>query len=175
MSNPTEPAARREPPGPSPAGASVRQAGVDDAVVVGRLLHDFNVEFESPTPSADAFARRFTDLLARDDVIALLAEDDGPLGFGLLTLRPSPYYDGPIAQLEELYVVPDRRDGGIGTVLLHAALDVATDHDAGEMQINVDGDDYDTRRFYERHGFINVEPGADEPMLFYVRDLTADD
>ncbi|WP_425441223.1 hypothetical protein [Ruania alba] len=31
--------------------------------------------------------------------------------------------------------------------------------------------DADTRRFYERHGFMNIEPGRDYRMLCYVREL----
>lgn len=153
-------------------GRLVRLAGPGDAAVVGRLLFDFNTEFESPTPSADEFAGRFTRLLARDDVLVVLAESDGePTGFAYLTLRPTPYGDGPLAQLEELYVVPAFRDGGIGTALLTQAVDEVLDRDAIEMHINVDEIDTDTRRFYERLGFTNIEPGEDYRMLCYLREL----
>ena len=52
----------------------------------------------------------------------LLAGDDEPVGFALLTLRPTPYFDGPLAQLEELYVRPHLRNQGLGTALLEAAI-----------------------------------------------------
>lgn len=149
----------------------VRRATVTDAATVGRLLFDFNTEFESPTPSAEEFARRFAELLLRDDVIVLLAEASEPVGFAYLTLRPTPYGDGPLAQLEELYVRPELRDRGIGTRLLTAALAEVREHGAIEMHINVDEVDVDTRRFYERHGFTNIEPGEDYRMLFYLREL----
>lgn len=153
-------------------GRTVRLATPADAAVVGRLLFDFNTEFEAPTPSADEFASRFTDLLARDDVLVVLAEDGGvATGFGYLTLRPTPYGDGPLAQLEELYVVPDLRDGGIGTAILTRAVDEVLARDAIEVHINVDEVDTDTRRFYERHGFVNIEPGQDYRMLCYLREL----
>lgn len=150
----------------------VRRAGAEDAEVVGRLLSDFNAEFDTPSPSAGEFAGRFRRLLQRDDVVVLLSgEPDRQTGFAFLTLRPTPYHDGPLAQLEELYVVPPLRDTGIGTALLQKALEVVVAHRAGEMHINVDEVDTDTRRFYERHGFVNVEPGADYRMLCYVREL----
>ena len=153
-------------------GRTVRLATPVDAAVVGRLLFDFNTEFEAPTPSADELARRFTALLARDDVLVVLAEDDGTAtGFGYLTLRPTPYGDGPLAQLEELYVVPDLRDAGIGTAILTRALDEVLARGAIEVHINVDEVDVDTRRFYERHGFVNIEPGTDYRMLCYLREL----
>ena len=38
------------------------------------------------------------------------------------------------------------------------------------LEINVDGDDTDARRFYERHGYVNSEPGEDQPLLYYYRE-----
>ena len=66
---------------------------------------------------------------------------------------------------------PELRDQGIGTRLLVAALDEVRERDAIEMHINVDEVDVDTRRFYERHGFVNIEPGEDYRMLCYIREL----
>jgi GNAT superfamily N-acetyltransferase len=158
---------------PVTTSSTVRTAGTTDSALVGRLLFDFNTEFETATPSAEQFARRFADLLGRDEVLVLLAEDDdaAATGFAYLTLRPTPYGDGPLAQLEELYVVPDLRDRGIGTALLSAALAEVERRGAIEMHINVDEVDIDTRRFYERHGFVNIEPGTDYRMLCYLREL----
>jgi GNAT superfamily N-acetyltransferase len=154
------------------ADPTVLRAGPRHAAVVARLLSDFNAEFVTAGPTADEFAGRFDRLLRRDDVVVLLAGDEArPTGFAYLTLRPTPYYDGPLAQLEELYVVPDRRDQGIGTALLDAAVRLVRQQQAGEMHINVDEIDTDTRRFYERHGFVNIEPGVDYRMLCYLREL----
>ena len=90
------------------------EAHADAASAVGRLLFDFNTEFDTATPSADDLGRRFADLLTRRDVLVLLAGDaHEPSGFAFLTLRPTPYYDGSLAQLEELYVRPSRRDRGM--------------------------------------------------------------
>ena len=153
-------------------GTTTRAASPKDADLVGRLLHDFNVEFDSPTPSAETLAGRFRRLLARDDVLVQLATTGGEVaGFAFLTLRPTPYYDGSFAQLEELYVRPVLRDSGIGTVLLESAVEAVRAKGAGEVHINVDEVDVDTRRFYERYGFVNVQPGTDYRMLCYLREL----
>jgi len=151
---------------------TVRLAEVADADTVGGLLRDFNEEFDTGGPTAAEFAGRFTTLLARDDVAVVLADDSGrAVGFALLTLRPTPYYDGSFAQLEELYVVPALRDRGIGTLILKMAIETVRARGAGEMHINVDEIDEDTRRFYERHGFSNIEAGSDYRMLCYVQQL----
>jgi len=151
---------------------TVRLAEVADADTVGGLLRDFNEEFDTGGPTAAEFAGRFNTLLARDDVAVVLADDSGrAVGFALLTLRPTPYYDGSFAQLEELYVVPALRDRGIGTLILKMAIETVRARGASEMHINVDEIDEDTRRFYERHGFSNIEAGSDYRMLCYVQQL----
>ncbi len=83
--------------------ARVRGAGAGDAELVAKLLCDFNAEFDAPVP--DNLEARFAALLPRGDVLVVLA---GEIGFALVTLRPSPYYDGPVAMLDELYVAHGR-------------------------------------------------------------------
>ena len=147
----------------------VRRAGPADAEVLGGLLWDFNTEFETETDDADVLAARFARLLGLPEIVAVLAEDDGePVGFALVSLRPAIWFDGPVSQLEELYVVPDQRSRGIGTQVLDLARRLVRELGSPEMHINVDEVDADTRRFYERHGFVNIEDGADHRMLCYV-------
>lgn len=148
---------------------TVRRATSEDAAVLGRLLWDFNTEFETETDDADVLAGRFARILALPEIVGVLAEDDGEaVGFALVSLRPAIWFDGPVAQLEELYVVPALRSSGIGTQVLTLCRRLARDLGSPEMHINVDEVDVDTRRFYERHGFVNIEAGVDYRMLCYV-------
>lgn len=144
----------------------VRRASAANANTLGRLLFDFNTEFNSPTDPSDVLSRRFERILTLDGVIALLAGTAD--GFALITLRPAIWFDGPVAQLEELYVVPALRDQGIGTALIQLARRLVAESGAPEMHINVDEVDADTRRFYERHGFTNVENPEEGRMLCYI-------
>ena len=64
------------------------------------------------------------------------------------------------------------RSRGLGTALLAAAEEVTRRRGGELLEINVDGDDADARRFYERHGYRNSEPGNDEQLLYYFRELT---
>jgi GNAT superfamily N-acetyltransferase len=149
--------------------SEVRRATTSDAPVLGRLLWDFNTEFDTETDDADVLAARFERILGLDGIIAVLAEDAGTaVGFALLSLRPAIWFDGPVSQLEELYVVPSRRDQGIGTEILTLCRRLVRELGSPEMHINVDEVDTDTRRFYERHGFVNIEEGADYRMLCYI-------
>ena len=146
----------------------VRRASADDAEVLARMLWDFNTEFETETDDVPVLTERFGRLLELPEIVAVVAEDDDAVGFALLSLRPAIWFDGPVAQLEELYVVPDLRDQGIGTQVLDLSRRLVREAGAPEMHINVDEVDLDTRRFYERHGFVNIEAGVDYRMLCYV-------
>ena len=151
-------------------GAPVRVAAVADTAVVAQLLDDFNREFDTPTPGAEVLAGRLHGLLARDDLVVLLAGEPA-VALALLTFRPGVWYPGPVTMLEELYVQPGRRGGGIGTAVLERAVALARDRGSGAFQIEVDEGDVDARRFYERHGFANTEPGQTERFLHYWREL----
>jgi GNAT superfamily N-acetyltransferase len=148
----------------------VRIARPEDAAVVAALLHDFNVEFDTPTPGADVLARRLDTLLRRRDTIALLAGEPAT-GVALVTLRPNLWYDGPVALLDELYVRPDLRGRGIGTALIERACALVRERGAELFEVNVDEPDTDAIRFYERHGFVNRPPGETGRMLYFEREL----
>ena len=147
-----------------------RVANPADASSVARLLDAFNREYGDPTPGPEVLEQRLARLLAGDSVIAVLAGDQ-PVGVALLTLRPNVWYDGLVGLLDELYVVPGMRRCGHGSALLKATEAVARERGAELMEINVDGEDGDARRFYERHGYACMAPGEPEPDLYYSREL----
>ncbi|HWE59706.1 MAG TPA: GNAT family N-acetyltransferase [Solirubrobacteraceae bacterium] len=152
------------------ADAAVRYAVLADARELAEPLDRFNREFDSPTPGPEVLAARLEQLLTGELVFALLAGEPA-VGVALLTLRPNVWYDQPVALLDELYVIPDRRGQGIGTQLLRAAERECLRRGSRLLEINVDGEDTGARRFYERHGYTNREPGQTEPELFYSREL----
>jgi GNAT superfamily N-acetyltransferase len=145
-------------------------ARATEAGTVAKLLDAFNREFDTPTPGAAVLAKRLERLLAGGQVIALLAGDPA-VAVALLTLRPNIWYDGPVALLDELYVTPKLRGRGFGSVLLASAETVTRQRGGELLEINVDSDDTAARRFYERHGYRNSEPGNDQPLLYYYREL----
>ena len=151
---------------------NARRATVDDAPEVARLLHDFNTEFDTPSPGVDVLTSRLRTLLAGDRTFALLAGDPA-VAVALVTLRPNVWYDGQVALLDELYVVPERRGQGIGSVVIAELKAIASASDVDLIEINVDEGDVDAQRFYERHGFSGTGTGAepDERAFYYSLEL----
>ncbi|MCI0543562.1 MAG: GNAT family N-acetyltransferase [Actinobacteria bacterium] len=151
-------------------GWDVRQATVEEAATVARLLHDFNAEYATPTPGVDVLTRRLRALLSGDATTALLAGDPA-VAVALVTRRPNVWYDGPVALLDELYVAPDRRGRGIGSALIEHLVARSVAEGVGLIEINVDEGDADAQRFYERHGFVTTEPGSAERAFYFWREL----
>ena len=151
----------------------IRRATPGDAHAVARLLHDFQQEFDEPSPGVEALEERYADLIRNRDMTVLLA-GDAPDGFAQIRYRPWVYSAGPQAHayLEELYVVPSLRGRGIGRALLGAAMDMARSEGASHMELGTSETDTAARALYESAGFTNREGKPDGPvMLFYEREL----
>jgi ribosomal protein S18 acetylase RimI-like enzyme len=148
----------------------VRLAGPDDAVAAGRLLYDFNREFDEPTPAPSALAERIQQLLEGGDTLILLA-GDGPDGLAVLRFRAAIWSTGLECYLAELYVVPARRGQGLGRALMDAALREARSRGADTMDIGVDEPDLAARRLYESLGFTNRTGEDGSVMYVYEREL----
>ncbi|HWM29431.1 MAG TPA: GNAT family N-acetyltransferase, partial [Woeseiaceae bacterium] len=62
-------------------------------------------------------------------------------------------HGGFSAWLEELYVEPELRAGGIGTSLLHAVLAECGSLGCAALDLEIDADHERVRGLYERNGF----------------------
>ncbi|MGH2985204.1 MAG: GNAT family N-acetyltransferase [Solirubrobacterales bacterium] len=154
-----------------PTEIPVRRAVVADAPEVARLLHDFNTEFDDPTPGVEALTERARQLLAEGEMTVLLG-GERPDGIALIRLRPAIWTEGLDAYLEELYVAPDRRREGIARALLEATMDAAREAGAVRIELGTSVEDTAAIALYESCGFSNREREPDGPqMLFYERDL----
>lgn len=150
---------------------AVRRAGVGDAEVAGQLLHDFNTEYDEPTPGPIALADRVRDLLSSGETEVLLG-GAGPDGIAVLRFRPAIFSDALECYLAELYVVPDHRGRGLGRTIMEAAMDLARRRGADRMDLGTGEQDVAARALYERLGFSNREGRSDGPVnYFYEREL----
>jgi ribosomal protein S18 acetylase RimI-like enzyme len=155
----------------SPPDVAVRRGEVRDAEAIGKLLHDFNREFDEPTPSPDWLAGRVRRLVADGQLTVLLA-GPGPDGLAVLRFRPQIWSEALECYLAELYVVPERRGHGLGRALMEAAIELARDEGADYMDLGTAEDDVAARALYESLGFDN-RGGRPEGQVnyFYEREL----
>jgi ribosomal protein S18 acetylase RimI-like enzyme len=149
----------------------VRQATAEDAATVARLLHDFNLEFSEPSPGVEFLTEKAGHLLEAGEIVVLLSGNP-PDGLALLRFRPALWSEGLEAYLQELYVVPARRGGGIGRELLERTIEFARAAGADGIDLNTGETDTAARALYESMGFTNKEGAPDGPsMLFYEREI----
>jgi ribosomal protein S18 acetylase RimI-like enzyme len=150
---------------------TVRRAGPEDSEAIGRLLHDFNTEFDEPTPGPTQLAERIRQLLAEGHT-AVLVGGAGPDGLAVLRFRPSIWTPGLECYLAELYVAPARRGQGLGRALMVAAIELARREGADYMELGTGEDDVAARALYESLGFTNNEGKPGGPVnYFYEREL----
>lgn len=152
------------------AAAGAYRAGAREAQVVARLLHDFNTEFDASTPGPEVLTRRLESLLTEPSTIAYLIGEPA-VGVAVVTLRRNVWYDGPVALLDELYVAPGHRGRGLGSAIIDRLLRDAVEIGVSAIEINVDQEDVDAQRFYERHGFQGADPDTGDRAFYYLREL----
>lgn len=148
----------------------IREARVEDAALIARLLHDFNLEFEAETPGVLELTRHATRMLSEGEMTVLLG-GDGPDGLALLRFRRSVWTDKREAYLQELYVVPERRREGIGQALLEAAIETSRAAGAAWIELNTAESDRAARALYAKLGFTNEEGPDGATMLYYELEL----
>jgi ribosomal protein S18 acetylase RimI-like enzyme len=135
------------------------------------MLHDFNSEFDEPTPGPDALAERVRELQARRNFVVLLA-GTGPDGLAILRFRPSIWSTSLECYVAELYVRPARRRQGLGRALMVEALALARAKGADYIDLGTSEDDVAARALYESLGFSNRESRPDGPVMYvYEREL----
>lgn len=150
---------------------AVRRGELADAEAIGRLLHDFNSEFDDVTPGSRKLAERVRELLAEGQITVLVG-GTGPDGLAVLRFRPGIWTQALECYLAELYVVPDRRGQGLGRALMEASIELARRMGADRMDLGTSEDDVAARALYESLGFTNREGRPDGPInYFYERVL----
>lgn len=148
----------------------VRRADPGDAEVIARLLHDFNTEFDTETPGPAVLAERLRGLLAEPSTFAVLGGEPAR-GLALVTLRPNVWHAGPVALLDEMYVLPALRGQGLGGAIMERLLAECRAMGVSAIEINVDEADVDAQRFYVHHGFQSTDPETDQRAFYFYQGL----
>jgi GNAT superfamily N-acetyltransferase len=142
-----------------------------DFAAVARLQVDFNTEYDEPAPEPDGLAGHLARLSAQGDTrVAMIG--DPPVGHGIVRLRTQSLVDELEAYVAELYVVPDERGKGRGTILLQAIIDDVKALGATYIDVNTSQSDVSAMALYEKFGFDCHEGRGSGPLaIYYEKDL----
>jgi N-acetylglutamate synthase-like GNAT family acetyltransferase len=102
--------------------------------------------------SAGYAGDRLREVIERDAVDFLVADDGGVVGFASATREWSDE-----VRLRTLYVDPDRWDEGVGTALLEGILNRARERDADRVRASAFVDNHAGTAFLEAGGFEAVD------------------
>ena len=149
---------------------NIRQARAEDVDLVAPLFDAYRQFYAQP--SDPALARAFiAERLTREESVIFLAERDGrPVGF----VQLYPLFSSTAARprrlwlLNDLYVAPEARSGGVGRALMDRARQLAEATDAVGLELATARTNVRAQRLYESLGYR-----IDEHFLRYELGLPA--
>jgi len=137
----------------------VRRAALRDAERVAPLFDAYRQFYAQP--SDPALARAFiAERLARDESVIFLAEREGS-AVGFVQLYPvftsTASRPRRLWLLNDLFVAPEAREGGIGRALLAQARRLAEETDAAGLELVTAVTNTSAQRLYESVGYRRDE------------------
>jgi GNAT superfamily N-acetyltransferase len=130
-------------------------SSVDVEAVVALLASQF--EEHGIALSLDELAEAVRVLIADERRgTVLVAHGPEPIGVAALAYTWTLEHGGLVAWLDELFVVPQHRDRGVGQALLRRAVDVARESGCRAVELEVDADHARVEQLYQREGFVSL-------------------
>jgi GNAT superfamily N-acetyltransferase len=144
----------------------VRPAERKDRPRLVELIKGYFAFYRIPFP-AESKVGALLDLLEQDPSrgVQLVADAGGRLqGFASLYACFDTLVADRILVMNDLFVDPSCRNGGVGAALFHASLAYATAHGYARLDWVTAADNHDAQRFYDRQG------GRRGPWVSYSAD-----
>ena len=138
----------------------IRAGELEDVPLIAQLIRGL-ARYEKLEHEVVMTEEKLTETLFGDRRYAetLIAEDDGePVGFALFFHNYSTFLAQPGIYLEDLFVLPDKRGGGVGRALLQRLAQLAVDRGCGRLEWAVLDWNVDAIAFYQRLG---AKPNAE--------------
>lgn len=153
-------------------GLNLRIATIQDAESLSALAIEFRNHLERTTPTDAQFRESVDRLLSAGDAEFYLATETGrPLGYVLQRFRFSMWAAGTEATLEDLFVSPQLRGGGIGKRLVAFALDRARTKGCASVCLDTNEHNEASTRIYAQLGFNAVSKRWQGRQIFYRLNL----
>jgi ribosomal protein S18 acetylase RimI-like enzyme len=138
-------------------GIDIRRATPADLDDVVDLLAAQLAEHEIPIDRADlAFAAEGILRVAERGFILLAVDPARAVGIACVSFSWTVERGGMVAWLDELYVVPDQREHGIGNELLGRVIAAAVDEGCRTVELEVETSHARAEHLYRRHGFSDL-------------------
>jgi ribosomal protein S18 acetylase RimI-like enzyme len=126
-----------------------------------RLLQESDLHAMAPFYDQSAYALRHVTEAPEELELLVAWRDDRPLGWVMLhwgdVAQAPAEWSGRHLQLEQLQVLEEHRNRGIGTALLLAAERAAAHRGREFVSLGVGVDNRDARRLYERLGYRDAD------------------
>lgn len=146
----------------------VRPAEREDRAQLLELIKGYFAFYQTPFP-ADSKIEALLDLVEQDPGLGvqLVADEGGRLqGFASLYACLDTLIADRILVMNDLFVNPSLRNGGIGAALFDASLAYATERGYARLDWVTAANNHDAQRFYDRHG------GRRGPWVSYSASVT---
>jgi GNAT superfamily N-acetyltransferase len=152
--------------------SAVWLAGREDAETVAQLLASFRDHLGRSWPTDDLMLASVGQLLGRlDTEFWLAAPDDSAAAMGVcqLRFRPSVWTAAEDCWLEDLFVRPEARRGGLGRALVVRSLGRARERGCRRVELDTNEDNHGAISLYESVGFSTTSKGASRSLFLAVR------
>ncbi|OJF14867.1 GNAT family N-acetyltransferase [Couchioplanes caeruleus] len=145
-------------------GLTVVQVDVEDIDAAADLFTGY-LDFYGRQATLDEAREFLRQRLTRKESIVLLARRAGEwVGFTQVYPTFSSVSMAPVWVLNDLFVRPDARRGGVGRTLLRAVVDQAAAAGAVRVTLDTAADNTSAQALYESEGFT-----TDHPVKYYLK------
>jgi ribosomal protein S18 acetylase RimI-like enzyme len=144
---------------------SAREATAGDGEKIHALAGELAGAVGDTPPDLEAVRARLSELLEEPRARVLVAEDDDAVvGAASFWIKPDLAHGDTVIEVPMLVVAEDHRREGVGKLLMEEIRKLATEHDAGIIELVATGDNKPAREFYRSLGFVETDHVALEFM-----------
>jgi GNAT superfamily N-acetyltransferase len=149
---------------PSQGACTVRRAGAEDLSAAVGAVRELLVELGGAPPPIEAMQATAAELIEQpEEGLLLIAEQDGELvGVAAASIQLAIHTAGRYALLQDLWVKPALRSGGVGVHLIDALCAESRALGLPRVEVGLPSEDFPrlaaTRNFYLKNGFTPLGP-----------------
>lgn len=128
----------------------IRPATGADEGTIYKMICDL----EDKSLDRDAFNSVFRTNITQERICYLIAElGDLPVGMGSCHVQPLLHHVCMVAEIQEMYVVPEFRSKEIGKMLVEQLISFAKTKNAQQIEVTSNNIRENAHRFYQKEGF----------------------